>query len=68
MTKEEFETFMGEIVPCALFHVMSTDVDDEYKVKLDELILVQLIAENPGVLKYKSLHWLCNHFITSSTV
>jgi len=63
MTEQEFHKWMEETVPCALFHVTSGALDDEHKVKLDELILVRLIAENPGVLKYKSLHWLCNHFI-----
>jgi DNA-directed RNA polymerase subunit RPC12/RpoP len=63
MTEQEFEKWLCETVPCALFHVEKTDIDDMHKVKLDELILVREIASNPGVLKYKSLHWLCNHFI-----
>ncbi len=68
MTQEEFEIWIGETVPCALFHLMDTDKDDVHGVKLDELILVELIAKNPGVLKYKSLDWLVNHFINTYTL
>lgn len=63
MTQEEFEIWLRETVPQALFHVGNKDKDDVHGVKLDELILVELIAKNPGVLKYKSLIWLTNHFI-----
>lgn len=68
MTEQEFQTWMEETVPQALFHVGDTDKDDVYGVKLDELILVELIAKNPGVLKYKSLDWLVNHFINTYTL
>lgn len=63
MTQEEFEVWIGVTVPSALFHVPHDATDDEHGGKLDETILVRLIAENPGVLKYKSLHWLTNHFL-----
>jgi hypothetical protein len=66
MTQEDFETWAGVTVPSALFHVMDTDKDDVHGVKLDELILIELIAKNPGVLKYKSLDWLVNHFINTA--
>ncbi len=68
MTQEDFEIWADETVPSALFHVMDTDKDDVHGVKLDELILVELIAKNPGVLKYKSLDWLVNHFINTYTL
>ncbi len=68
MTEQEFEIWLGETVPQALFHVMDTDKDNVHGVKLDELILVEMIAKNPGVLKYKSLDWLVNHFINTYTL
>ena len=63
MTEQEFNEWIEITVPCALFHIPADAMDDEYNVKLDELIIVRLIAENPGVLKFKSLHWIINHFI-----
>lgn len=68
MTKEEFEVWVGETMPSALFHVGDQDKDDKYGVKLDELILIELIAKNPEVLKFKSLDWLVNHFINTYTL
>ncbi len=68
MTQSEFEEWLGVTVPCALFHVDSDTKDDKYGVKLDELLLIELISKNPKVLKYKSLDWLVNHFINTYTL
>jgi len=64
MTKEQFDQWFHEDVPCALFHVESTDLDDVTGVRIDELKLVCMIAAEPQVLKYKSLAELVDHFIT----
>jgi len=37
------------------FHVMSDDLDTETGAKLEEVILVQLLANHPKMLKYKPL-------------
>lgn len=55
MTKEEFEEFENVDLPCALFHVMSDDVNSETGAKCEEQILIEMLAANPGALKYKSL-------------
>lgn len=57
MTQEEFDRFNDEDLPCALFHVMSDDIDNETGAKLEERILVEMIAANPGVLKFHPLSW-----------
>ena len=46
-TKEQFEEFIGEIIPQQLFHVMPTDVDNETGVRCDEIILLGLLHQNP---------------------
>ena len=48
---DEFESILSQ----QLFHVLSDDVDDESEAKLEEVILVQLLAGHPKVLKYKPL-------------
>jgi len=64
MTKEQFKEFINVTIPCALFHVGITDKDDTHGGRLDETILVKLIAENAGCLKHKSLSWFVYSFIT----
>lgn len=63
MTKEQFDQWFYEDVPCALFHVSSTDLDDETGVRIDELKLVNMIAHEPQVLKYRTLENLVKYFI-----
>jgi hypothetical protein len=63
MTKEQFDQWFYEDVPCALFHVESTDLDDVTGVRIDELKLVCMIAAEPQVLKHQTLEKLVDHFI-----
>lgn len=63
MTEEQFKEFTEEIIPCALFHVMPTDISDECGGKLEEVILVRLIANNPTCLKYKQLQWFIDTYL-----
>ena len=63
MTKEEFDTFAEEIIPQQLFHVSSTDLDDETGAKLDETILVDLISAHRGCLKHKPLKWFLETYL-----
>ncbi len=65
MTRAEFEEFISEKIPQALFHVSRQDMDDEHQVHLDELILIEILNTNPTLLKYKPLHWFVQHFIES---
>lgn len=51
MTQQDFEDWVIN-VHCQLYHVMSTDLDDEYGVSLDELIILEEISKNPGVLLF----------------
>ncbi len=62
MTKEQFNEFIFETVPCALFHVMPTDFD-ENGVRCDEKILIDLLHGHPQALKHKSLSWFVWYFI-----
>ena len=65
MTNEQFEQFIWEDIPCALYHVDANDIDDNSGGKVDETILVNLIAQNIKCLKYKSLQWFLDTFIIS---
>jgi hypothetical protein len=62
-TQEQFDEYVNEVIPQSLFHVMSTDIDDESGAPLDQVILVQSIAAHPEVLKFKSLQWFMTHFL-----
>jgi len=48
---EEFEICLSQ----QLFHVFSDDIDSETGAKLEEVILIMLLAEHPKMLKYKTL-------------
>lgn len=63
MTTEQFKEFTEEIIPQQLFHVDSKDVDDETGGKLEEVILVGLIAHNMECLKHKPLQWFLDTFL-----
>ena len=65
MTEEQFREFTEEVIPQQLYHVMGTDLDDDTGAKLDEVILVGLIANRPSCLKHKSLQWFLDTFIHS---
>jgi len=65
MTPEQFEEFTEEIIPQQLFHVEPTDIDDGTGAKLDELLLVDLISNNPECLKHKPLQWFLDTFLIS---
>ena len=59
MTKEQFEQFEQEDLPCALFHVMSDDINSETGAKCEEQILVEMLAANPWALAHKPLkYWV----------
>jgi hypothetical protein len=64
-TKEQFDEFVGEMLPSALFHVMPTDIDSLICIRCDELILLQMLSACPEVLRYKSLSWFVEKFITN---
>lgn len=63
MTKEQFEELTGVDIPCALFHVDPKDVADNTGGKLDETILVRMIALDPSCLKHKPLQWFLDTFL-----
>jgi len=63
MTEEDFNEFINEIIPQQLFHVEPQDIDDESGAKLDEVILVSLIANRPSCLKHKPLQWFIDYFL-----
>ena len=63
MTEEHFREFTEEVIPQQLFHVDPTDLDDDSGGKLDETILVGLIANRPTCLKHKSLQWFLDTFL-----
>jgi len=63
MTQEQFDEFITEVIPQQLFHVEPTDIDGNTGAKLDEVILVSLIAAQPECLKYKSLKWFIKTFL-----
>lgn len=65
MTEEQFQEFITEVIPTQLFHVEPKDIDDESGGKLDETILVGLIANNPSCLKHKPLQWFLDYFLIS---
>lgn len=57
--EEEVEDYgeLGNFELCldqSMFHVMSDDID-ENGAKVEEVILVQMLAADPSILKYKSL-------------
>jgi hypothetical protein len=62
MTQQDFEDWVIN-VHCQLYHVMPTDLDDKYGVRLDELIILEEIAKNPEVLKFENLISLVKNFI-----
>jgi hypothetical protein len=63
MTNKEFETLTHEIIPQQLFHVESTDLDDETGAKLEEVILIGLIANNLSCLSHKPLSWFTKTYL-----
>lgn len=63
MTEEQFNEFTDEVIPSALFHVMPTDICDECGGKLEESILVRLIANNLSCLEHKPLQWFIDTYL-----
>jgi hypothetical protein len=63
MDERRFEEFCNEIIPQQLFHVEPTDLDDKTGGKLDETILVGLIANSPECLKHKPLRWFLDTYL-----
>lgn len=63
MTTEQLKEFTEETIPQQLFHVDPTDIDDDSGGRLDEVILVGLIANSPSCLKYKPLQWFLDTFL-----
>jgi len=47
LSKERFDEFIYEIIPQQLFHVGKDSIDDRSGAKLEEVILVDLIANSP---------------------
>jgi hypothetical protein len=66
MNKEEFEVFIHEDIPCAMFHVGPNDKDDETGAKLDEIILLDCLAKNPKALLHQNIGWFYERFISES--
>ena len=65
MTPEQFDEFCHEVIPQQLFHVEPKDRDDDTGGRLDETILVGLIANRPACLKYKPLQWFLDNYLIS---
>jgi len=65
MREEQFREFTEEVIQQQLFHVYPTDIDDEGGGRLDEAILVKIIAQNSWCLKYKPLQWFLDTFLIS---
>lgn len=63
MTEEQFKQLTEEDIPCALFHVEPTYIDDKTGGRLDETILVNIIANNIWCLKYKPLQWFLDTYL-----
>ena len=63
MTEEQFKEFTEEVIPQHLFHIDPQDIDDDSGGKLDETILVGLIAKDPSCLKHKPLQWFIDMFL-----
>jgi len=63
MDEQRFIELIHEIIPQQLYHVDSQDLDDEGGGKLDETILVGLIAQDPSCLKHKPLQWFLDQFL-----
>ena len=63
MTEEELNKFEFEDLACAMFHVMSDYIDTESGGKLEEVILVQMLAATPGALKHHPLSYWVEHNI-----
>ena len=63
MTTKQFIEFTEEIIPQQLFHVEQKDRDDISGGKLDEVILINLIANNLSCLKHKNLQWFINKYL-----
>ena len=65
MSEAQFEEFIHEVIPQQLFHVEPKDRDDDSGGRLDETILVGLIANRPSCLKYKPLQWFLDTYLIS---
>ena len=63
MTPDQFDEFIWETIPSALFHVDKRDIDDDTGARLEEVILVRTIAANLGCLKYQPLQWFIDTYI-----
>ena len=63
MTADQFREFTDEIIPQQLFHVEPDDIDNETGAKLEEVILVGLIANNPSCLQHKPLSWFLETYL-----
>lgn len=63
MTQEVFDIFVDEIIPQALFHVKTTDIDKETGARLDEIMLLEILYKHPNLLSVKPFSWFISHFI-----
>lgn len=61
MEQEEFDEWVIN-VHCGLFHVMKTDLDDKYGVRIDQLHVIREINDNPKVLKHRTLKQILEMF------
>lgn len=68
MTQDQFNEFITETIPCELFHIYPTDLDNKTGTRLDELILLKCLNDNPSVLRYKNLKWFVDYFIDYNVV
>ena len=65
MDEKQFKEFTEEIIPQQLFHVEPTDYCDDTGGRLDEVILVGLIAQDLSCLKHKPLQWFIDKYLLS---
>ena len=65
MTLEELDKFENEDLPSALFHVTPSDIDDETGGRLEEVILIRMLAQYPSALKHHPLSYWIKEYLES---
>lgn len=55
MTQQKHFDEWVDLVAQQLFHVEKADLDDEFGVRIDQSIVIRMIANNIEVLKFKTL-------------
>jgi len=63
----DFKNFIEETIPQQLFHV---EYDDKHESggRLEEVILINLIANNIWLLSFRPLQWFLNRYLTHTKI